>query len=218
VIGKTAAGVSKFGYTFKQSDTKKEREKTQENVRVAPVAVAARPMVEAEPAGQKDIAVQMSKPSINQSLHSLADAMADAILAQVKARLTVEIGGLLPDLPVTPMPTPAQLADRMSKPAALAKPAKKRALITGLMPVQCGEISKEFHDAFDLNFWNDRNGDSMMMLEVRAANADVVFLHTAHVSHTATDLVKLKARGKVVYVNGGLSQMKDALTKHYCEA
>ena len=217
IVGKNLSNVGIYGYTFKQNETVKEREKTQSNVRVAPVAISARPAPKTVKTTGQDVQMsELPKLSINQSLNSLADAMADAILSQVKARLAVEIGTLLPEVPSSHMPTPAELIERVSKPAQIEAPKMERALVVGLIPVQCGVISSEFHDAYELEFWNDRNGDGMEKLQTYARSADVVFIHTQHVSHKAVDAVKANCRGAIVYVNGGLTAMKDALTARYC--
>jgi predicted DNA-binding transcriptional regulator len=97
IVGKTPANAGIFGYTFKADETQREREKTREVIKEE-LHVVVRPKAPSQPHAFNDWAGQtdtMSKsPNINDSLQSLADAMAHAILAQVKAKLSIELGAI----------------------------------------------------------------------------------------------------------------------------
>ena len=86
--------------------------------------------------------------------------------------------------------------------------------VANLKPIQCGEISTEFGETFDLVFWNGKTGNSTQQLTECAKNCDVVFWHTSHSSHSAEAMVK-KAGGNLVRVSGALSQMRKALLDYY---
>ena len=86
--------------------------------------------------------------------------------------------------------------------------------VANLKPVQCGEISSEFGQTFDLVFWNGKTGNSTQQLMEFSKNCDVVFWHTSHSSHSAEAMVK-KAGGNLVRVSGALSQMRKALLDYY---
>lgn len=226
VVGRTASGVAVFGYSFKSYDTveqvKRERQdqiaitpaptpkKTQDNVSttIVPVVAHAAPKPKA---GQPDADVSMS---IQQSLSALASSLAETIVRQVQSRLAVELSTLIPE-PVAPLPTMQQMVERLKAPPV--KDKKPKVIVTGLLPQQEGVIAQEFNDVFDLSFWNDRTGGTPHMLKDRAKHCDVVFHHTAHSSHATEEVIK-QSGAKFVRVGGGITSMKDAMLKYYCDA
>lgn len=218
VVGRTVSGIGVFGYTFVDYAT--DVKKTRENESVKKVVVAVPATTTAAKPAAKDIVTPMShgqEPlSIDQSLHALADGLANALLGMVKARLVEQLGSIAHTLPESPVISAEELLARVNKPEALPKPKLKKVLVTGLLPQQQGFISQEFHDVFSLQFWNDVNHQSLVQLKGYCHAADVVFFHTAHCSHQVPEIIK-STGVEIIYVNGGLTAMKDAMTKWYVE-
>lgn len=88
--------------------------------------------------------------------------------------------------------------------------------VANLKPIQMGELQQEFCRTFDISFWNDRTGSSNQQLSDYSRNCEKVFWHTKHCNHSCESIVKRDGgEDKLVRVNGGLAQMKEALMAFY---
>lgn len=141
---------------------------------------------------------------------SFAKSLAGAIVEQLKPRLEMELRQALPAA------LPAPIAPLMPQNQEVVTYRKRRIGVTGLLPQQAGAIQQEFGDTFDISFWNDRNGDGLSKLKSIGIGCEAVFVHIAHASHK-TDQTLKSVGAKLVRVNGGLSQMRDTLTRYYVE-
>lgn len=91
-----------------------------------------------------------------------------------------------------------------------------RVCVTGLKPIEAGRLTQEFCETFDLQFWNNRQGDPLMSLRAAANNCDAIFWHTKHSSHSSEPTAK-GGKAEFIRVGGDLSMMRKALTKYYQE-
>jgi hypothetical protein len=192
-------GVTTYRYSFASTDTtyQKARKTTRDNVKPSPAK---------------------SDPiNIEEGLKAVADSLVDALMGMVRARLVEQVGQIVQDVPVVSKVNAEELLARVRPPALAAPVSKLRPiLIIGLLPRQKGEIVKDFHDVFDMRFWND-NENSQEQLRKGLEFADKVLLHTAHCSHSTQDTIRQKASSKLVFVSGAVSAMKDVLTSLYVE-
>lgn len=157
-------------------------------------------------------------PHQPQSLDSLVESMAAALVAQVvervRAKLPVALSQVTPALePQTTATTPDLLP-----PIALTvdrKVVRKPHVgVVGLLPVQAGEIVKEFGEHLNLVFWND--GEDKSRLRHIATGCEAVFLHTRHSGHHTDQL--LKAHGaNLRRITGGTSNMKVSIRAYFEE-
>ena len=166
----------------------------------------------------------MSNPDISTLIQSIGEVLAKQIAAQVAVSLQPmlqrELVAVIPSTQVvTPSPVDikALLQAPPHQPEQLEhKPKLPRVGVTGLLPQQAGLIQQEFCDTFDLTFWNDRNGDGQGSLKAMGIGCEVVFHHIQHASHSTESALR-SVGAKIVKVNGGMSSMRDALTKYYVE-
>lgn len=146
-------------------------------------------------------------------VQSFANTLATSIVSQLKPRLEEELKRVLP----AALPSPVTLQQPPHKPVEVIQKARlPRIGVTGLLPQQAGMIQQEFCDTFDITFWNDRNGDGQGSLKAMGSGCEVVFYHVNHSAHT-TELALKSVGAKIIHVNGGMSQMRDAITKYYVE-
>jgi hypothetical protein len=110
-----------------------------------------------------------------------------------------------------------EVVQRTTEVRKLPAPRKRKILVTGLLPQQAGIIQQEFNDCFTVEFWNDRNGDGFDRLKALGRSCECVFMHIAHASHKVKEL--LEAVGATITpVNGGMTQMREAITAYYVKA
>jgi len=183
--------------------------------------------------------------SLDALVDQIAAQLVHSVVARVKSQLVTELGRMLPapakapevkaeiqpevvqemeevekadDVVMEPEPSPCRFTMSPPKLPVIeqAQPRKPRVGITGLLPQQAGMIQSEFCDTFDITFWNDRNGDGHGTLRAMGKGCDIVFFHKNHANHTTQDILK-NVGANFVIVGGGMSQLRDALTKYYVE-
>jgi len=170
-----------------------------------PVNVEEEPRVEEV---QKVISLFTPKdtmPSLDTLITEAAHNIAQKMLIQIKEELMMGLEDLV-----------VEVAPRVNKKITETKSSVKKVkvLITGLLAHQAGIISSEFHECFDLDFWNDRTGGSTEQLKSMAKRADVILYHKNHASHNHQEIIK-SVGGNIKIINGGMSTMKDALEDMY---
>lgn len=144
---------------------------------------------------------------IDTYVSDFANSIVDAIVAQLKPLVEERLRAALPKaLP----PIPHIKAPQVEK----SRPMKVG--ITGLLPAQAQTIAQEFGDAFDLKFWNGKTGDGREQLKSMGIGCQVVFHHVDHAGH-ATEATLKSVGAKIVRVPGGLTNLRDALTRLYVE-
>lgn len=170
-------------------------------------------------------------------LEQLAASITSNLLTRIQSNLNTQLTSLIPtavtapnlaqpqtssalvtepvDQVVAALPSPEEIKDRAPKTAN--KPTKPKVLVMGLLPNQEGQLVSEFHDALDLEFWNDRTGGRHQQLKSKAKYADMVFNHTAHSAH-AYELVIKSIGTPYRRVPGGVTAMREALLNYYVEA
>lgn len=89
-----------------------------------------------------------------------------------------------------------------------------KVLVTNLLPVQCGLLTEEFGQTFDLIFWNDRTGSSAQQLREYAQSAAVIFWHVKHSSHSSEAIAR-KHNQRLVRVKGDMTAMRAAIQEYY---
>ena len=183
--------------------------------------------------------------SLDALVDQIAAQLVHSVVARVKSQLVTELGRMLPapakapevkaevqpevqpevvqemeeaDVAVDAEPTAPVFISSPPKLPVIeqAQPRKPRVGITGLLPQQAGMIQSEFCDTFDITFWNDRNGDGHGTLRAMGKNCDIVFFHKNHATHNTQDILK-NVGANFVVIGGGMTQLRDALTKYYVE-
>ncbi len=96
---------------------------------------------------------------------------------------------------------------------AFRRVRKPKVCIVGLLPQQAGIISSEFGIEFDLDFWKDGGSKNLRDL---SKTCDYVLAMTNFISHDTISAIKA-TNGNLRYVSGGMSSLKDELTKLYVE-
>jgi hypothetical protein len=207
VSHKSVSGATVYKYRFKTAASPMERNvSAKEPIKQTTHKQARVPVkehIEVHATAQPSV-------SLESMLDGIAAQLAASLIVRVKAALSTELQHFAPALP-----SPEEVKSRLiSAPKAVS--SKVCVGVTGLLPQQAGVIQPEFHDCFDLSFWNDKNGDSTEQLKAMARRCVKVLIHTNHSSHSTQEIVK-SAGGSYLLVPGGLTAMKDALTKLYVE-
>lgn len=162
-----------------------------------------------------------ARQGVNGVIEQLGMALAKMILDVIRSnvskdhRLPPAEHAAVP--PSTALPSPQELVGRLAESAAPAAPRqkKKRVTVIGLKPSQAGRIAEDFHDCFDLDFWNDRAGDGLEKLREMAGSADFVIEHKRHMGHRAENIVTSLGI-KPIRVSGGVTSIRETLTSLYC--
>ena len=151
---------------------------------------------------QAPLALPEPPPAL--SLDSMADQLVAVVLGPlmslVENKLKAELPRRMEALVASALPAPP-------------KPKKLKVCIVGLLPQQAGFISQEFGDVFDLSFWKD---DDPKRLRAYAKGCDVLYGMADFISHSHHDLVAAGG-GKLIPVHGGMTSLRDVLTKRYVE-
>jgi len=161
-----------------------------------------------EAAAMLPFTIKNTMPSLDTLITEAAHNIAQRMLEQIKQEIMMGLEDLV--LEVAPKIT----RDGFLNKAPKEKVTKPKVLITGLLSHQAGIISSEFYEFFDLDFWNDRTGNSTEQLKSMAKRADVILYHKNHASHNHQEIIK-SVGGNIKIINGGISSMKDALTDLY---
>ena len=192
---KTLSNVQKYGYWVADAI------KRDNVVSLPDVERVAKPKKRTEPATSVSLDTIVSG-FVDNFAATLADSIVAKLRPQLEERLKLALPAVLPKPPTAP--------EIVEEKARLPKVG-----VTGLLPQQAGLITTEFCETFELHFWNDRNGDGQGALRA-LAKCDAVFVHINHTSHTTEN--SLKAAGaNIIRVPGGLTAMRDALTRYYVE-
>lgn len=160
-----------------------------------------------------DVTGKSKKPndkSLDDILSSFADQLATTLVDRVVDKLKASIETKLREAVPQALPTLPK-RDEALKPAPLMK-----VCITHLLPQQAGMLAQEFGQAFDLRFWNDKTGDGVSTLKSLGVTCDYVLHHTDHASH-ATDGILKSIGARVIRVSGGMTRLRDELTRLYVE-
>jgi hypothetical protein len=155
--------------------------------------------------------------SLEGVIDQMASALADMFVVKVKEQFAVKLAALNPEsiIPRIALPTPEEVVARQTPKQEQAAARRKKVVVTCLLPQQAGLIQKEYCDCFDIEFWETNSGfDRLRQL---AKHADHVFCHVNHARHSVEETVK-SVGVNYTRVPGGMSQLRDALTKFYVEA
>jgi predicted transcriptional regulator len=187
-----------------------------------PVVSSLAPVVSVDtPQVHDEVAVAVPKPKRNKAagLDVLVDHIAAMVAKQlankIKTRLVRELENMMPvedDVAVDLTPLMDKLAAH--PPKAEAATRKPVVGVAGLLPVQAGELSVEFGECMDLRFWD--SDQPLDKLKALAKGCDVVFLHTRHAKHSHDQYLVVNG-ANIQRVTGGLSNMRDAMTKYFVE-
>lgn len=163
----------------------------------------------------KTLTLKDSKPTLESMVSSFAStfakSIAEAIVEQLKPRLEEELKILLPT--ALPLVSPKEPKQPEVK---IVRTSLPKIGICGLLPQQFAIIKTEFQDTFDLSCWNEHSGSGTGSLKAMGGSCEAVFIHTNHISHNVEEVLRT-VRAKCVRVGGGMSSMRDALTKYYVE-
>lgn len=162
---------------------------------------------------------QVAQPNLNAVVDEVGKNLAGQIINVLEASLKKWLAEQLTALVSANAPSYLTL----SKSEPPSKPEQKQVInrlpkicVCGLMPQQAGMIQTEFHQTFDLTFWNNKQGDSNDSLLANGKNCEAVFLHIDHSAHHIENTLK-SVRAKIVKVPGGMTAMRDALTNYFIE-
>jgi len=155
------------------------------------------------------------------ALDALAEGLARHIIARVRSELALGLRAMTPPEPAPEVlvePTPVVEAPATDAPAPRAaepQAPRKRVMIVGLLPGQQNTITREFGRELDLRFITSDAQASNRASEL-SRRSDAAVLMTKFVSHTAENIIRAGG-GRLIRVSGGMSQLRDALTRLYCE-
>lgn len=192
-----------------------------------PAQVEATPATSAVaiPAAQPELTTAVEPPfNLNDLVSGIAENLSLQIVGLVKTNLRQWLGVHLQEMVRETVPALMEELKQNTngqQPPRPPEPKEKRTrlpkiCVTGLLPVQAGQIQTEFYETFDIVFWDEKQGNSFSQLRTYADNCEVVFNHTRHSSHAVENTLK-SVGAKIIRVNGTVGQMRDALTKYYCE-
>jgi hypothetical protein len=148
---------------------------------------------------------------LDETIETVAQKLADAFAAAIEIRLASALEGIK-----TYVGTRADAFDPVPThdaiPPEQAQPRKPRIGAVGLLHTQEAEIRREFEDTYDIRFWT--TDCALRALKPIAVGCEAVFVHTRHISHSVSEVLKSNG-AKIVWCDGGISGMKDAIVSYY---
>jgi hypothetical protein len=153
------------------------------------------------------------------ALADTVQSLVESLAAQLAQQIAVKVSEKLPQAlakVALPLETKPVAHVTLPPPAAVEAepvPRKPVVLVVGLLPAQAGRIQQELGEYLDMRFWKDDNTDTLRQL---AKMADVVFIHTRHVSHSQCALVSAHTPAtRIKNVGGGVTSMLAAIREHF---
>ena len=145
--------------------------------------------------------------SFDAIIDTLASTLAHQIAESVRTKLVQELS-------VVSMSRAAPQIGVIHPPEPLVEQARKRRfLICGLLPQQAGMLQTEFNEVFDLRFWKDETPGKLKSM---IPGCERVLVATGKISHATCDIIKT-TNTPIEYCQGGMSSLRDRLTKLYVE-
>lgn len=154
------------------------------------------------------------------SLDKAIEALAEALVARVSEAVEYKVEGLIAGVVETQIARSIEKLTAGLKPVGLGmeKPktdsTRPRVLVGGLLPDQANFISKEFSEVLDLRFLG--SNENVQLWKSNASHADAVFIFADKISHMTIRAVE-SVGVKPIIVKGGMTSLRDALTKYYAE-
>lgn len=147
---------------------------------------------------------------VSSFVDQFADSLVTALVQTLKPRIEAKLREALPQaLPQIAPPTQQQTV-------VLSTSHKRKIGVAGLLPQQAALISQEFGDTFDLRFWNGDTGGGIKQLKSLGIGCEVVYFNTGFCSHSMEATLR-SVGAKVVNFGGGMTQLRNLLTKYYLE-
>lgn len=148
---------------------------------------------------------------MDNAAHAIADVLAYRVVALMRDRIEAELSTAA-----------CELVDRCTKEdeerASSKKvdtPAKKKIALLGLLPGQAKMIDSEFGDVFSItNLGKDPTAARMQAV---TKTHDAVVAMADFIGHSYAAVINGVARDKLHLVRGGMTAVRDALTKLYVE-
>ena len=147
-------------------------------------------------------------------IQNLGNALAKQIVAQValslQPMLQRELAAVIPEQPV-------EIPQLVVKALISTQTAPKRERLTkvgivGLFPQNAGVISTEFHDKFDLKFWDGGSNSSLKSLGISCEYV----LCTKWCGHKHVETLK-SVGANTRFLPGGMEQLRETLVNLYLE-
>lgn len=147
-------------------------------------------------------------------IQNIGNALAKQIVAQValslQPMLQRELAAVIPEQPV-------EIPQLDVKALISTQTAPKRERLTkvgivGLLPQNAGVISTEFHDKFDLKFWDGGSNSSLKSLGISCEHV----LCTKWCSHKHVETLK-SVGANTRFLPGGMEQLRETLVNLYLE-
>jgi hypothetical protein len=159
---------------------------------------------------EKPVGERLEIGGIGEMIQNLSDAIAKQIAASVvvslQASLTRELAS------VVPQQAPKQLTLNLGNLPPEPPVTKPRIGVLGLLPAQVDVIEREFGDVFNIHYWKE---EGSAILKAIGRTSEIVFV-TRWCAHSATETLK-GVGAKWRFVEGGLSELKSLLTALYVE-
>lgn len=159
---------------------------------------------------EKPVGERLEIGGIGEMIQNLSDAIAKQIAASVvvslQASLTRELAS------VVPQQAPKQLTLNLGNLPPEPPVTKPRIGVLGLLPAQVETIEREFGDVFNIHYWKE---EGSAILKAIGRTSEIVFV-TRWCAHSATETLK-SVGAKWRFVEGGLSELKSLLTALYVE-
>lgn len=157
---------------------------------------------------------RIAESAANLFAHLLQPMLEAAVARQmtgslVAVRETLEKEFAIPAEPTEPTAPPPE----KSVVVKYGRPPKPKVLIVGLWDKQVGMIDKEFNPILTLTYCHT---DKISELKKTDLSGRHCLVMTDHVNHKSVDMIRSRG-GDPVWVNGGMSGLRDMLTKIYVE-
>lgn len=201
IVGRTPTGNDIYGYKAHDlvTPTMNKRE------RLTTVRPRRDNGKTSQPAQSDDIATM---------IQNIGNALAKQIVAQValslQPMLQRELAAVIPEQPV-------EIPQLDVKALISTQTAPKRERLTkvgivGLLPQNAGVISTEFHDKFDLKFWDGGSNSSLKSLGISCEYV----LCTKWCGHKHVETLK-SVGANTRFLPGGMEQLRETLVNLYLE-
>lgn len=154
----------------------------------------------------------------NDTMDAAINALGQAIVTRITTIVDTQIGSLVESLVNKHVTTTvnrltAGIAALPTTP--ITTPKLKRVLVLGLLPEQQHMIHKEFDSVFKLTCLG--SNDNANLIKSNSAHADSVFIVADFISHSTIKLVESTGCTPRI-VKGGMTSLRDAMTKYYVGA
>lgn len=221
--GRTLAGITRYRYSinpnvsppnFRAKYTKHGEKRSKRDIvpSVAPQPSVAPAVAQppAAPSGLDDILGQLAGSLVDSLMPRLVPMIRERLHERLQNALQEVTAAELPQVLTAPVPAPT--ITFQTPPTAAAVNVRPIVGVTGLLPIQCGQLQEDFGEQIEFRFWDE--GSDKSKLKSMARECEVVFIHVRHARHSVDELLKAH-RANIRRVTGGLSNMRVSIRSYF---